>query len=199
LIPLNEIYLADADHTKAPMVAWTHSDHGSLRTAYVFAYSRQKADCATGFTPSEFGFNGKICVLNARSGILKSQSADKRFTFNLNAGQTAYYLVTPVGSSGIAFFGDAGKFVSNGRQRIAALDDDENRLNVTVTFAAGEKSVRLFGYARRAPAISAQSGSAGVLNYDAQSGMFSVDVSPATTIIPGKDPTQTAVVEFTGK
>jgi hypothetical protein len=72
-------------------------------------------------------------------------------------------------------------------------------LTVTVTFAAGEKSVRLFGYARHAPKVMAQSGSAGTLNYDAASGRFSVEVSPAATIISGRDPTQTATVQFSSK
>jgi ubiquinol-cytochrome c reductase iron-sulfur subunit len=35
-----------------------------------------------------------------------------------------YYIVAPVGPSGIAFLGDAGQFVSLGRKRIASLKDD---------------------------------------------------------------------------
>ena len=72
-------------------------------------------------------------------------------------------------------------------------------LTATVTFAAGEKSVRLFGYAPQIPKVMAQSGSVGALAYDAGSGKFSVEVSPAALIIAGQDPTQTAVIQFTGK
>jgi hypothetical protein len=199
LLPLDEIYIDEANVKKSPMVAWTYSDHDPLRTAYLFAYNRQETNSETGFTPASLGFKGKVCVLNARSGAAKNQSAGKRFAFKLNLNETAYYLVAPVGQSGLAFFGDEGKYVSNGRQRIAALDDAPDGLTVIVTFAAGEKSVRLFGYARHAPAVAAQSGSVGTLNYDAGSGRFSVEVSPAATIIAGQDPTQTAVIEFTGK
>jgi hypothetical protein len=199
LLPLDEVYIDEANGKKSPMMAWTYSDHGPLRTAYLFAYNRQETNSETGFTPAAFGFKGKVYVLNARSGIAQNQSAGKRFAFKLNPEETAYYLVAPVGQSGLAFFGDEGKYVSNGRQRIAALDDTPNGLTVTVTFAAGEKSVRLFGYAQRAPAIMAQSGSVRTLTYDAGSGRFSVEVSPAATIIAGQDPTQIAVIKFTGK
>jgi hypothetical protein len=39
----------------------------------------------------------------------------------------------------------------------------------------------------------------GNLNFDKDSGRFSVEVSPAATIIPGQDPPQTAIVKFTDK
>jgi hypothetical protein len=199
LIPLDEIYIDEANGKKSPMVAWTYSDHGPLRTAYLFAYNRQETNSETGFTPTTLGFKGKVCVFNARSGVAQYQSAGIRFSFTLNPNETAYYLIAPVGQAGLAFFGDEGKYVSNGRQRIVALDDAPGRLVVTVAFAVGEKSVRLFGYARHAPSVAAQSGSAGTLNYDAGSGRFSVEVSPAATIIAGQDPTQTAIVKFIGK
>jgi hypothetical protein len=199
LLPLDEVYIAEANGKKSPMVAWTYTDHGPLRTAYVFAYNRQETNSETSFIPAALGFKGKVCVLNVRAGIAQNQSAGKRFAFTLNPEETAYYLIAPIGQSGLAFFGDAGKYVSNGRQRIAALDNTPSRLTVTVTFAVGEKSVRLFGYARHAPSVAAQSGSVGALNYDAGSGRFSVKVSPAAAIIAGQDPTQSAVVEFRSK
>jgi hypothetical protein len=199
LVPLDEVYIAEAGGKKSPMVAWTYSDHGPLRTAYVFAYNRQETNSEAGFTPAALGFKGNVCVLNARSGVAQNQSAEKRVVFTVNPGETAYYLVAPVGQSGLAFFGDEGKYVSNGRQRIAALDDAPDALTATVTFAAGEKSVRLFGYAPHIPKVMAQSGSVGTLDYDAGSGRFSVEVSPAAAIIAGQDPTQAAVVEFSNE
>jgi hypothetical protein len=92
-----------------------------------------------------------------------------------------------------------GKFVSNGVKRIAALDDKPEGVVATVTFAAGEKSVRLFGYASRAPRACAIRGAASATNYDATTGRFEVDVSPAPEItkeVPGGDPTQQAVVQL---
>ena len=106
-------------------------------------------------------------------------------------------MITPVGRSGLAFFGDEGKYVSNGRQRIASLDDTKKKLTVTVAFAAGEKNVRLFGYAKKAPNVIAQSGSVGKVAFDKESQRFSVEVSPAPKIgDSGRDLVQTTVVEF---
>jgi len=62
--------------------------------------------------------------------------------------------VAAVSRAGIALLGDEGKFVPDGRKRIAALDDEPDRLIATVTFAPQEKSVRLFGYATRRPTIT---------------------------------------------
>jgi hypothetical protein len=199
LVPSDEVYLAEASGQKSPMVAWTYSDHGPLRTAYVFAYNRQEKNSDAGFTPAALGFKGEVYILDARSGTAQNQSAEKRFAFQVNPDATEYYLIAPTGQSGLAFFGDEGKYISNGHQRIAALDDAPDGLNVTVTFAAGEKSVRLFGFAKHAPKVVAQSGSVGTLNYDAESGRFSVEGSPAATIIASQDPTQTAVIKFSSK
>ena len=121
-------------------------------------------------------------------------------TFELAPDGTVYFEIALVGRSGIAFFGDAGKFVSNGVKRIAALDDQPDGVVATVTFAAGEKSVRLFGYASRAPRTRAIRGAAGAANYDAATGRFEAEVSPAAEItkeIPGGDLIQQAVVQFT--
>jgi hypothetical protein len=199
LLPLDEVYIAQANGRKSPMVAWTHSDHGSLRTAYVFAYGRDSTDKETGFMPADFGFSGDVYILNVRAGIAQKQAAGERFAFSLDRRGADYFIVAPVGQSGIAFFGDEGKFVSNGRKRIAGIQDVPGRLTVTVTFAAGEKSVRLFGYAAHAPHAAAQRGSAGAVTYDAASGRFSMDVTPASGVIkesPGGDPIQTAVIEL---
>jgi hypothetical protein len=197
LLPLDSVYVAQANGRKAPMVAWTYSDHNTLRTAYVFAYNRQPSEAEADFTPTEFGLSGKVCVLDARSGNAVFQSARKRVELSFKPGGTAYYMVTPVGRSGLAFFGDAGKYVSNGRQRIAALDDAKGKLTVTTTFAVGEKSVHLFGYAKIRPKVTAQSGSVGAVNFDQKTRRFSVEVMPAPEVIgSGRDPVQTAAVVF---
>ncbi len=197
LLPLDSVYLAQADGRKTPMAAWTYSDHGALRTAYVFAYNRQPSDAEADFTPMELGLSGKVCVLDARSGDAIFQSARKHVALTFKSGGTAYYLVTSVGRSGLAFFGDAGKYVSNGRQRIAALEDAKGKLTVTTTFAAGEKSVRLFGYAKEAPEAVAQRGSVGTVTFDPKTRRFNVEVMPAPEVIrSGPDPVQTAVVVF---
>ena len=197
LLPLDSVYVAQANGRKTPMVAWTYSDHGALRTAYVFAYNRQPTGAEAGITPKELGLSGNVCVLDTRSGNAVFQSAHQRVQLSFKSGETAFYEITPVGQSGLAFFGDAGKYVSNGRRRIAALEEAPGKLTVTTTFAAGEKSVRLFGYANEAPKVVAQSGSAGAVAFDPNTRRFSVEVRPAPEVIQsGPDPVQTAVVMF---
>jgi hypothetical protein len=89
-----------------------------------------------------------------------------------------YWIVAPVGASGIAFLGDAGKFVAHGDQRIAHLSDD-GQIHATVAFAAGEGPVTLYGHAARKPTVSAATGSVGTVGYTATSGIFTVAVSAA--------------------
>ncbi len=200
LLPLDSVYVAQANGHKTPMVAWTYSDHGALRTAYVFAYNRQPTDAEASFVPAKFGLSGKVCVLDALSGNAVFQPARKRVELSFKPGGTAYYEITLVGRSGLAFFGDAGKYVSNGHQRIAALDDSNGKLTATIDFAMGEKSVRLFGYAKHAPQVIAQRGSAGDITFDPKTRQFSVEIMPAPEVIrSGPNPVQTAVVVFETK
>ena len=197
LLPLDSVYVAQANGRKTPMVAWTYSDHGALRTAYVFAYNRQPTDAEAEFAPTEFGLSGNVCVLDARSGNAVFQSAHKRVQLSFKSGETAYYEIIPVGQSGLAFFGDAGKYVSNGRQRIAALEEAKGKLTVTTTFAAGEKSVRLFGYATKLPKSLRKVVRLARSAFDPNTRRFSVEVRPAPEVIrSGPDPVQTAVVMF---
>lgn len=198
LVPADDVYVTQANGQKNPMVAWTYSDHGPLRTAYVFAYVRVETNSMASFTPETFGLSGSVCVLNRHSGEASFEPARTSVPLAFDLDGTAYYEVVPVGKSGIAFFGDEGKYVSNGKQRIASLDENDRKLTATITFAAGEKSVRLFGFAREIPVVSAQSGAAGEVSFNEITGRFSVDVAPAREVITsGTDPVQTAVVTFT--
>lgn len=91
-----------------------------------------------------------------------------------------YWVVAPVGASGIAFLGDAGKFVPHGDKRIAHLRDD-GKVHATVAFAAGEGPVTLHGYAPRKPAVTATTGRVGAVGYDGSTKRFTVTVTAAAT------------------
>jgi hypothetical protein len=52
---------------------------------------------------------------------------------------TGFYLLVPVGASGIAFLGDRHQFVTLGKRRIPAVVD-AGLVDVEVSFAAGENS-----------------------------------------------------------
>jgi len=57
------------------------------------------------FIPAAFGLAGKVCVFNTRSGAARFQSANQRVELPLDSDGTAYCEITPVGKSGLAFFG----------------------------------------------------------------------------------------------
>jgi hypothetical protein len=107
--------------------------------------------------------------------------------------------VAPVAHAGIALLGDEGKFVPDGRKRVAALGNEPDRLSATVMFAPQEQSVRLFGYATRRPTITAQAGSVGDVAFDKWTGCFEVPVSPSPEQVhegPGNDPVRQAIVSL---
>jgi hypothetical protein len=138
-------------------------------------------------------------VYDARKRTARRLAASDAFTFVLASNETAYFVVAPVARAGMALLGDEGKFVPDGRKRIAALSDEPDRLTATVMFAPLEQSVRLFGYAPRRPVVTAQTGSVGELDFDRRTGRFEVSVSPgpeAGLEGPGNDPVRQAVVSL---
>ena len=141
------------------------------------------------------------CLYDARVRTAHRLAASEAFDFDLAPNATAYFVLASVSSAGVALFGDDAKFVPDGHKRIAAIAEQGNRLMVTVTFAAQETVVRLFGYAPRRPEISAQTGSASELSFDEATGRFEVSVSPSRERLiegPGGDPVQQAIVSIQG-
>jgi hypothetical protein len=209
LVPIDAMYTSDAvatlpaDRSRSPppMIASAHTDHGALRTAYVFAYSRGSGNAKAAFTPAQAGIEHDVYLYDARARTARRMAASETFTFELAPNGTAYFVLAPVSSAGVALFGDDGKFVPDGRKRLAAIAEVKGRLMVTVTFAPREKAVRLFGYATRRPAITAQTGSAGEVAFDKKTGRFEVTVSPSSEQVnepPGNDPVQHAIVSING-
>jgi hypothetical protein len=207
LLPIDGMYTSDAAAMRTadgasslpPMIAAAHTDHGALRTAYVYAYSRGSEVATAAFTPAQVGVSRDVYLYDAHARTARRLAASERFTFDLAANSTAYFLLVPVSSAGVALFGDDAKFVPDGRKRIASIVKASNRLIVTVTFAPQEKAVRLFGYAMRRPSITAQSGSAGEVAFDEKTGRFEVSVSPSLERVsepPGNDPVQHAIVSI---
>lgn len=207
LLPLDAIYPLDASEkltahgSPLPMIASAHTDHGALRTAYVFAYSRGSEYAKAAFTPAQAGVRHDTYLYDPQVRTVRRLGASERFTFDLAPNGTAYFVLAPVSRAGVALFGDDSKFVPDGRKRIASIAEEGNRLIVTVTFAPQEKVVRLFGYAMRRPAITAQSGSAGEVTFDEKTGRFEVSVSPSPERVnegPGNDPVQQATLSIQG-
>ena len=195
LLPLDAMYMPTA--RRGPMIAAAHTDHGALRSAYVFSYSRRSRATGASFTPAQVGVTREAYVYDSRNLTAKRLLPSEAFAFQLARDATAYFVVVPVSRAGIALFGDEAKFVPDGRKRIGALEDEPDRLTATVTLAPEERSVRLFGYAVGRPTVTAQTGSLGELRFDESSGRFEFSVSADTEQVledPGKDPVRHAIV-----
>jgi hypothetical protein len=185
--------------SRRPMIAAAHTDHGALRTGYVFSYGRAFEVVNVSFTPAQVGVPRDVYVYDARHRTARRLAASDAFTFVLASNETAYFVIAPVARAGIALLGDEGKFVPDGRKRIAALADEPDRLTATVMFAPQERSVRLFGYAPRRPTVTAQAGSVGEVAFDKRTGRFEVSVSPGPEPLhegPAGDPVRQAIVSL---
>ena len=202
LIPLDRMYVEDAAHStpaastlefqgemphrsEAPFLASTWTDDGAIRTAYVFAFSRSAAVYQTvHFAPEEVGAGSPACVYNYFSRLVSHVAANHEFKSFIGGGETGYYIVAPTGPSGIALFGDIGKFASMGRQRIASVAEGPHSVAAQVLFAAGDNSVTLFGDAPSEPSIAVHGGSAGAVSFRPSDGYFSVRVTPDSSTPP---------------
>ena len=174
LVPVDETYLGDARGDGLPMVASTYTVFGQSRALYVFAYQRA-ANNSVSFTPAALGVSGQVYIYDyfKQTGSV----ADAAKTYRDNLGDRGYYIVAPIGPSGIALLGDAGHYVSLGRKRVTSLKDD-GVIEATVAFAPGEAARVLFGYSPSAPVVTAISGSADPPLYDESSHLFRVSVTP---------------------
>jgi hypothetical protein len=177
-VPLDQCYVTDATKGGEPLLASTYTDHDGLRTSYVFVFNRNHTETRTAqFTPSELGYTGKVCIYDDASDAVTQLKSDKRFKVSLLPNGVRSYLVAPVGQSGIAFFGDSGKFVSTGKQRISQIKDEPDKLTATVFFASSEKTVELHGHAGLKPSVIVRNGTAGEVKFDSATGHFVVEVS----------------------
>lgn len=197
--PIDASYVADAAGEGRPMIACAHTDHGGLRSSYVFSYPRSPQRIEGSFTPAEVGVAREAWVYDARTRVARRVAAAEPFNFRLAADATAYFVVVPVARSGIAFLGDRDKFVPDGRKRIVTLRDEPGQLTAQVRFALEEKSVHLFGYAPRPPVAEAHSGTTGKISFDRVSGRFDIEVFPAAEELhesPAGDPVREALVSL---
>ena len=174
IVPVDEVYSSDAQGDGKPMVASTYTAFEQSRALYVFAY-RRSSDNNAWFTPAALGLAGPVYVYNYFNGT--GRVVDGAEAYHDILDDRAYYIVAPVGPSGIAFLGDAGNYVSLGKKRITSLKDD-GAVEAAVAFAPGEPSRTLFGYSPSAPVVTASKGAAVAPSYDENSHLFRVVVTP---------------------
>ncbi|HEX4594812.1 MAG TPA: hypothetical protein VH157_11085 [Bryobacteraceae bacterium] len=180
LAPVDATYLAFSQSAFSPVVASTYTDHAGLRTGYVLAYSQVAASALSqiSFSPAVARVTGPAYVYDyfENTGMVIQPGREFHALVNYDG---SYYLVAPIGPSGIAFLGDSGKFVSCGKKRIEQLSDD-GTLRVLVRFAAGEEFVALRLYSSTEPTVSADSGSVGSLQNHGEN-LYRVVVHPDST------------------
>jgi hypothetical protein len=175
VVPIDRSYVEEVSDTKTPLIAETYTDHDGMRTVYVFAYGKPKMTAR--ITPNELGIDGTAYVYDYFADQVHSLGTGESFDAPLNSDGVGYFIIASPGESGFAFFGDRDMFVSNGRQRVASLEENPERLTAGVILAKGEQSVRLHGCNHRKPTIKVIGGTASDLTYDAGSQHFDFKVT----------------------
>jgi hypothetical protein len=165
---LDRSVVEDAKGGSATLVATTYTQQASARFTYVYAF---RGGAATSVAPSELGYAGKVYVYDVYNDSGKAVDAAQAYAWG-----NGYYMIAPVGASGIALLGDRGKFVAMGKKRISAFADD-GTITATVQYATGEGPVTLQGYAAAAPTVTATVGTVGSVSYSASTQRFSVLVT----------------------
>ena len=183
IVPLDRCYIADAEKQPAPLTASTYTDHAGIKTAYVFAFNRPKTppDRVT-FALAELGVNGPAYVYDYFSGLARRLDGGDKFSAPLARNAAVFYVVAPIGKSGIAFLGDKNKFIGTGKQRIESLREAAGKLEAGVSLAANEETVVLHGYAASAPKATVLAGEGGDVRYDPATGYFTVLVKADMTV-----------------
>ncbi|HEV2691611.1 MAG TPA: hypothetical protein VG347_01815 [Verrucomicrobiae bacterium] len=184
LVPTDSTYLNDALGLGAPFVSSTYTDNTNSRAVYIFTFAENANSLAGSFKPADLGVTNDAYVYDYFNGTGTLVSAGNTFSFTTAMPQAtnggSYYVVVPVGPSGMAFLGDTMKFVTRGKKRISFFSDN-GFLRATIAFAASETNVTLSGYAPSTPHLFSLGGGAGNLNYNATTHLFTVNVVPGNS------------------
>jgi len=184
LTPIDQSYVNGATGQNSPMVAATYVNHGNLQAAYVFAHAQTTTATNSSFIPNKLGIPGTAYVYDYfnRTGAVVAAGNAYNFSTTMPSNNVngSYFVVVPFGPSGIAFLGDTNKFVTLGKKRVSTLAD-AGVIKVTASFASGETSLTLSGYAPSAPYTGALSGAFGDVNYDSTTHLFSISLAPGSS------------------
>jgi hypothetical protein len=94
----------------------------------------------------------------------------------------AYWIIVPVGASGVGFLGEEGK-LPNGKQRVVSLRDS-GTLTARIVFAQGEKRLLIGGFALARPQLQVRRGAIENLAYDPHSRLFHFDLAAKPGALP---------------
>lgn len=176
LLPIDAMYATDATDPNRPMVAMATTAFGSDIVRYVFAYPRNSADQSVTVPLGELHASGPVFAYDwtQHTGALIPSGGNLVMRFH---DGWDYQILCPVNRKGLALLGDAAKFVSMGKQRVAAVED-RGAITATVRFASGEDALAISGYAADRPKVKTREGSSKNFSYDSQTRMWDVSVSP---------------------
>lgn len=181
LLPIDSVYVEDAQGKNAPMIAATSTEHDGLKAGYVFSFARQTANATARFVPASLVNPGDAYVYDYFSRTGAVVAAGEAFSFSTTVAEVnnggRYFVVAPIGPSGIALVGDTNKYVTLGRKRFSDLSDS-GTLQATVQFAAGETNVTLSGYAPSMPFVWTYAGTINSASYDEANHWFTVGIGP---------------------
>ncbi len=159
-----------------PLVAHAYSDFGLSKVEYVFAYSRNlNAPAQVSFSPQDFGFAGDVYVYDYFGKTGGRQPAAQAIVRAVDS-RGSYFVIAPVGPSGIAFLGDLSRFVPASKQRLPSFIDN-GQITATLQFVPGE-TVVISMLARSTPVVSADGAPVSALAYDSSTGLYQVTLTP---------------------
>ncbi len=174
-MPLDADYIANALSLDRPMVAAASTTFGDWTQHYVFAFAEGSNKLAS-FTAADLGVKGESYVYDYFSGTGGIAQPTDAISKTIS-GDAQYWIVTPLGRSGMALIGDTGQFVTVGRKRISSVMDD-GALHLSVTFAPGETARQIMGYSPAPPRVSAADGSIVESAFDPATQLFTFRVAP---------------------
>ena len=197
ITPLDATYIEQANDRRLPIVAAAHTRHQRSITSYVFAFGQPAEQRTARLSPSALGHKGPVYAYNYFDGYGMHLQPGEAVEFAV-PDDGAYWIVVPVGPSGVGFLGDSGKFVSNGRNRVARIMDT-GVLTARVVFSAGERRLRFYGFSLARPKVRAAGATIAELAYDSRTSLFHFDLvarpgtSPVVTLRAAVNP-KTALV-----
>lgn len=181
LMPIDATYLADANDGQkpltSPMVAMTQTSFGSATEDYVFSYPRGGNVTGTSVPLRDLGIHGPVYAWNWVTQKGEVIPAGKSLQMHYDNGW-GYEILAPINKAGLALLGDTSKIVPLARKRFSSVSN-HNAVEAAVSFAPGERSVTLSGYAASTPHVTATTGKINGLHFDPATHLFSFTVSPS--------------------
>jgi hypothetical protein len=186
IAPLDSTYIEQSRDWRLPIMASTRTRHESSITSYIFAFAQTTDDKKATFSPAALGYDGPVYAYSYFHKYGTYLQPREHVSFVVPE-EGAYWIVVPVGASGVGFLGDEDKFVSNGKSRVARILDN-GALTARVIFAKGESRLRLHGFSLVRPDVRAARATVENLAYDSQTRHFHFDLvakpgtSPVVTL-----------------